>query len=188
METYLKLAETADELVQVWQARHRVYVEECAYVAAPGDGLLRDAFDGLARTANAIVVRHGRVLAGARMVVGLREPLPTDGRFDFSPYLPGEPTKIASGGFFFADPSLRGTPWVPRLVRFAHRWAFARGARYSVVVAAPRAFRTLSAAGYELMAPPYVEAGTGLPCMPLRVDLRRALAPRPTARRLEMRP
>jgi hypothetical protein len=113
------------------------------------------------------------------MVVGLGQPLPIDARYDFSPHLPSEQVRIAAGGFFFADPSLRGTPWPIRVVRAAHQWAFERGARYSVVVAAPRAYRALTAAGYEQVAPQYVEAATGLPCVPMRADLRKCVEARP---------
>jgi N-acyl-L-homoserine lactone synthetase len=173
MDTQVKLAETPDELAQVWQGRHRIYVEECEYAPASGDGLLRDAFDGLPRTANVIVVRAGRVLAGARMVEGLGEPLPTDPWFDFSPYLPPEPTRIAAGGFFFADPSLRGSRWIVQLIRFALRWDLQRGARLTVAVAAPRSRRLLEAFGFRLVAPPYAHPESGLPCVPLLLDLSR---------------
>lgn len=181
MDTRVKLVETADEIAQVWRARYRVYVEECGYALPTHDMMLRDAFDGLPRTGNVIVVQDGVVLAGGRVVVGLGEPLPIDGRYDFKPHLPSEPTRIAAGGFFFADPSLRGTPWPGRLLRMAHQWAFDQGARYGVVVAAPRAGRALKAAGYEQIGPAYVEAKTGLPCVPMRVDLRRWVASRPSA-------
>lgn len=186
MEPCVRFVATVDEMVQVWESRYRVYVEECAYAPPCAEGLLKDEFDGLTRTGNVIVVRGGRVLAGGRMVVGQGQPLPIDSRYDFSPYLPREPTRIAAGGFFFADPSLRGTPWPIRLVRAAHQWAFERGARYAVVVAAPRANRALTAAGYEQVAPQYVEEATGLPCVPMRADLHKCVAVRP-APRVEIR-
>jgi N-acyl-L-homoserine lactone synthetase len=185
--TTIKLAETADELEQVFRGRHRIYVEECGYAPCSGDGLLRDAFDGLACTANGIVVRDGLVLAGARMVVAAG-PLPTDSRFDFRPHLPRRDAPLAAGGFFFVEPALRGARSVLELLRLLLAWARASGAHHAVAVAAPRARRLLEAVGFELAAPPYVEAETGLPCLPLRNDLSRTPAsPRPSRPRREVR-
>src|SRR5438067_6804021 len=93
MSIRVKLAQTSDELDQIFRVRHRVFVEEDGYMAEWPEQRIYDRFDAFPTTANVIAIADGRVVGGIRYVEPAPVGLPVDDYVDFTPYLRTAPSR-----------------------------------------------------------------------------------------------
>src|SRR5260370_7246565 len=91
MTIRVKLAQTTNELDQLFRVRHRVFVEEDGYMPERPGRRIYDHFDAFPTTANVIAIADGRVVGGVRFTEPSSAASPPDAPFDFVPHLPPHP-------------------------------------------------------------------------------------------------
>lgn len=168
----IKLAETADELDQLFRLRHRIFSEECRYAPAAGDRRLFDRFDAFPAVCNAIAVADGRVVGGLRIVEDCGLGLPADEYFDFTPHLPPR-ARVGSTGMAVIDPRHRGTQIFMPLAGVSHTWAARRGLTHLALPISPNAEHLGPVLGYEPLAPRFFNERLGLFVTPMLLDTSR---------------
>src|SRR3954468_20459637 len=96
MSFQIKLARTSAELDQLFQARHRVFVEEMTYLEAEPEGRLSDRFDAFPTTRNLIVIVSGRIVGGVRLTDAQEVGNPGETLFPFEEHVP-EAARVGAG-------------------------------------------------------------------------------------------
>jgi N-acyl-L-homoserine lactone synthetase len=167
----IRLAETAADLDALFRLRHRVYAEEKGWLPGQADGRIADRFDALPHTANIVAVIEGRVVGGVRFVEAGPLGTPADHYFDFSPFLPPG-ARVGSGGMLCLEPDLRQTPrLLSAMVGMGYHWALARGITHLVAPITPEVAPIFLATGAQAVAPEFFHAESGLPVVPVMLDL-----------------
>lgn len=167
----IRLAETAADLDALFHLRHRIYAEEKGWLPAQPDGRITDRFDAFPHTANIVAVVEGRVVGGVRFVEASPLGTPADRYFDFSPFLPPG-ARVGSGGMLCLEPDLRKTArLLSALVGMGYHWALARGLTHLVAPFSPEVAPVFLATGAQAVAPEFVHAESGLPVVPVMLDL-----------------
>ena len=175
----IKIASAAAELDELFQVRHRVFVEQMGYFPPAEDGRLLDRFDAFPTTANIVALHEGRVVGGVRIV----EPsptgagAPTDALFDFRPHLP-EGAVSGSGSMLVMEEAFRAVPRVTfAMLGMMYYWALCKGLTHITGVAAPHAVELFLGSGYKAVAQPVLHPPSRLPRLPRDARHRRAQRP-----------
>jgi len=168
----VKLAQTTDELDQLFRVRHRVFVEQDGYLPERPDRRIYDRFDAFPTTANVIAIADGQVVGGIRHVEPSPAGLPADGFFDFGPYLPPQPSRVGSVSMLVLERQYRGQPRLTFAMNgMGFYWAVARGLTHLLGPANPDREASMLKAGYRPVAPQFFHAETGLHVLPMILDL-----------------
>jgi N-acyl-L-homoserine lactone synthetase len=182
MTVRIRLAQTTDELDQVFALRHRVMVDDERYFPQQPGARLADRFDAYPTTANviAIAVEEDRIIGGIRFVERTPAGTSADAYFDFRPFLPAAAREVAAG-MIVVERAYRGTPrLVFAMFGMGYHWAIHRGATHVVAPANPRRRPGMLRSGYRMVAPQFQHEHSGLPVVPMVLDLKdledRALA------------
>jgi N-acyl-L-homoserine lactone synthetase len=174
MATRIKLAETSEELDQLFQLRHQVFCEERGYAQPTHDGRLHDRFDAFPGVANFIAVVGGRVVGGMRIVEESGAGLPAHDYFDFTSRVAGGgDSRIGSVSMLVVHPAHRKGPLFFLLAGMGHSWAARRGLTHLVAPVSPDAEVPGRRLGYEALAPRFFHEGLRLTVTPLLLDMKR---------------
>jgi GNAT superfamily N-acetyltransferase len=176
-DVLIRVAETADDLDRLFQARHRVFVEDDRYLEPRPDGRLYDRFDAYPTTQNLIAEDDGRVVGGLRLTEHSPAGTPPDEFFDFMPFLPEGTTRFGSLSKLFLERPYRGSRITFSLYGVAYAWCFSRGWSHVIGAANPRTVAAQVRLGYRPLAEERFHPQQGLPFVPLILDLA-ALEPR----------
>ncbi len=177
MSFRVQRAESANELDALFEARHRIFVEEQRYSAPMPGGRLVDRWDAFPDTLNLMAVSDGEVIAGVRALTPAGAGIPADTFFDFSPHLAAD-ARICAGSMLFVSPRFRGGARVAQaLLGLLYVWARSEGCTHVIGVAAPVAEGLFFSQGYRAVAPRFFHHPTGLHATPVMLDLH-AMAPK----------
>src|SRR3954463_13106798 len=137
MAVRIRQATSPTDFDQLFQVRHRVFVEEQRYFPPVHDGRLLDRFDAFPTTANIVASAHGRIVGGVRIVEPSAVGAPADEFFDFRPYLPATNVRIGSGSMLVVEPEYRRIPRVTfAMLGMMYYWALVKGLTHITGVAA----------------------------------------------------
>jgi CRP-like cAMP-binding protein len=174
MAVRIRQATSPTDLDQLFQVRHRVFVEEQRYFPPVSDGRLVDRFDAFPTTANIVASAHGRVVGGVRIVEPSPVGAPADELFDFRPYLPAENVRIGSGSMLVVEPEYRRIPRVTfAMLGMMYYWALVKGLTHITGVAAPEAEKLFLGSGYEPVQPRFFHEPTRLWMLPVVLEIGR---------------
>ena len=171
MGVRIKIAATTEELDELFEVRHRVFVREKRYFTPIADGRLLDRFDAFPTTANIVALYEGHVIGGVRIVEPSGRGVPADEFFDFRPYLP-EGAIAGSGSMLVMDEEFRKVPRVTfAMLGMMYYWALCKGMTHITGVAAPEAVKLFLGSGYKPVAPTVVHGPSQLPALPVVLNI-----------------
>jgi hypothetical protein len=171
MSVRIRLARTTDELDQLFSLRHRVMVDDERYLPPQPDGRLADRFDAYPTTVNVIALVDDRIVGAVRFVARTPAGTSADEYFDFAPFLPPQAVDVAAG-MLVLEPAHRGTPRLLRaMLGMGYDWALRRGATHVLAPANPRRRSGCVRMGYRVVAPEFRHEHSGLPVVPMILDL-----------------
>jgi hypothetical protein len=167
MGVRIKVAATTEELDELFQVRHRVFVREKRYFSPFSDERLLDRFDTFPTTANIVALHLGHVVGGVRIVEPSERGVPADELFDFRPYLP-EGAIAGSGSILVMEEEFRRVPRVTfAMLGMMYYWALCKGLTHITGLAAPEAVNLFLGSGYKPVAPTVVHVPSQLPALPV---------------------
>jgi CRP-like cAMP-binding protein/N-acyl-L-homoserine lactone synthetase len=167
----IKLATTTEELDELFQVRHRVFVREKRYVPPQSEGRLFDRFDTYPTTANIVAIHQGHVVGGVRIVEPSSCGAPADHFFDFHPYLP-EGAIVGSGSMLVMDEEFRRVPRVTfAMLGMMYYWALCKGLTHITGVAAPEAEKLFIGSGYRPVTKRFYHEPTELFALPVMLNI-----------------
>lgn len=171
MSVRIRLARTTDELDQLFGLRHRIMIDDERYLPARPDGRLADRFDAYPTTANVIALVDDRIVGSIRFTERTPAGTSADEYFDFAPFLPAQARDVAAG-MLVLEPAYRGTPRLMfAMFGMGYHWALQRGATHVLAPANPRRRIGCLRMGYRVVAPEFRHEDTGLPVVPMVLDL-----------------
>lgn len=174
MAVRIRQATSPTDFDQLFQVRHRVFVEEQHYFPPKPDGRLVDRFDAFPTTANIVAFAHGRVVGGVRIVEPSAVGAPADEFFDFRPYLPEKNVRIGSGSMLAVEPEYRRIPRVTfAMLGMMYYWALVKGLTHITGVAAPDSEKLFLGSGYEPVSPRFFHEPTQLYALPVVLEIGR---------------
>lgn len=171
MSIQVKIAETSDELDQLFQLRHRVFCEERRYMRPTPDRRLSDRYDSLPGVANVIAIIDGEVVGGWRLVEETGSGLPAYDYYDFASQLPRRGTRLASVGMVVIHPDHRGRKLFFPMSCVGHRWAVQRGISHILAPASPEMVPLASDLGYVPLVPQFFHERLRLKVTPMVLDM-----------------
>lgn len=171
MTIRIRLARTTDELDRIFALRHQVMAEEDAYIPPQPDGRLVDRFDAYPTTANFIAVVAGRIVGAVRFMERTAAGTSADEFFDFRPFL-GPEARDVTAGMLVLERAHRGHPrLVFAMLGMGYHWAIQRGATHVLGPSNPERRDAMLRSGYVSVAPEFQHEDTGLPVLPMILDL-----------------
>jgi hypothetical protein len=171
MGVRIKIAAAAAELDQLFQVRHRVFVEQMGHFPPAPDGRLLDRFDAFPTTANIVALHEGRVVGGVRIVEPSPVGAPADALFDFRPHLP-EGAVSGSGSMLVMEEAFRRVPRVTfAMLGMMYYWALCKGLTHITGLAAPHTVELFLGSGYKAVARSVLHPPSGLPALPVMLDI-----------------
>jgi CRP/FNR family cyclic AMP-dependent transcriptional regulator len=174
MAVRIRQATSPTDFDQLFQVRHRVFVEEQRYFRPVSDGRLVDRFDAFPTTANIVASAHGRIVGGVRIVEPSPVGAPADELFDFRPYLPDTNVRVGSGSMLVVEPEYRRIPRVTfAMLGMMYYWALVKGLTHITGVAAPEAEKLFLGSGYEPVQPRFFHEPTQLWMLPVVLEIGR---------------
>jgi len=172
MAVRIRLATTPTDLDQIFQVRHRVFVQEKRYFPPTSDGRIVDRFDAFPTTANIVAYANGRVVGGVRIVEPSPVGAPADAYFDFRPYLPEKDVRVGSGSMLVVEEEYRHIPRVTfAMLGMMYYWALRKGLTHITGVAAPEAEKLFLGSGYVPVHPRFLHKETQLPSLPVVLEI-----------------
>lgn len=172
MAVRIRQATSPTDLDELFQVRHRVFVEEQRYFPPVSDGRLVDRFDAFPTTANIVASAHGRIVGGVRIVEPSPVGVPADELFDFRPYLPATRVRIGSGSLLVVEAEYRRLPRVTfAMLGMMYYWALVKGLTHITGVAAPEAEALFIGSGYEPVQPRFFHEPTKLWMLPVVLEI-----------------
>ena len=172
MAVRIRQATSPTDLDELFQVRHRVFVEEQRYFPPVSDGRLVDRFDAFPTTANIVASAHGRIVGGVRIVEPSSVGAPADELFDFRPYLPATRVRIGSGSLLVVEAEYRRIPRVTfAMLGMMYYWALVKGLTHITGVAAPEAEKLFIGSGYEPVQPRFFHEPTKLWMLPVVLEI-----------------
>jgi CRP-like cAMP-binding protein len=174
MAVRIRQATSPTDFDQLFQVRHRVFVEEQHYFSPTSDGRLVDRFDAFPTTANIVASAGGRIVGGVRIVEPSPVGAPADDLFDFRPYLPDANVRIGSGSMLVVEPEYRRIPRITfAMLGMMYYWALVKGLTHITGVAAPEAEKLFIGSGYEPVQPRFFHEPTKLWMLPVVLEIGR---------------
>lgn len=172
MAVRIRLATTPTDLDQLFQVRHRVFVQEKRYFPPTCDGRIVDRFDAFPSTANIVAYANGRVVGGVRIVEPSAVGAPADNYFDFRPYLPEKDVRVGSGSMLVVEEEYRRIPRVTfAMLGMMYYWALRKGLTHITGVAAPEAEKLFMGSGYVPVHPRFFHKETQLASLPVVLEI-----------------
>lgn len=176
-EVLIRVAESAEDIDRLFQARHHVFAEVDAYIPVRPDGRLCDRFDAYPTNRNLIAEHDGRIVGGLRFTENSPAGTPCDEFFDFSPYLDPASNHYGSASKLFLEHPYRGSQIAFTLYGVAYAWCFSRGWTHVIGTANPETVPALMRSGFQPLTEEQFHPHHQLPFVPLVLDLTE-LAPR----------
>jgi N-acyl-L-homoserine lactone synthetase len=167
----IRLARTAAELDALFALRHRIMVDDEGYLPPQAGARLADRFDAYPTTANIVALVDDRIVGGIRFTERSAAGTAADAYFDFAPHLPDGARDVAAG-MLVLERAYRATPRLSfALFSMGYHWSIQRGATHVLAPANPRRRDGCLRMGYHAVAPAFVHEPSGLPVVPMILDL-----------------
>ena len=160
-----------DDLDALCHARYRVYVEMDGFLPPNSQQQITDRFDGIPESTHIVAEAQGRIVGAVRLTRWSPDGLPAFDYFDFRPYLPAVDEKIANGSLIFVETSFRRTRMGQNLMMHWYAELLALECTHAIGVLNPPLIPWLSAHGFKAVADAMSDPHTGLPFVPLVLDL-----------------
>lgn len=167
----IRIAESAEDIDRLFQARHHVFAEVDGYVPLRADKRLCDRFDAYPTNRNLIAEHNGRIIGGLRFTENSAAGTPPDEFFDFTPILDSSITRYGSASKLFLERPYRGTKVAFTLYHVAYAWCLERGWTHVIGTANPETVPALVKSGYKPLTEVRVHPELGLPFVPVLLDL-----------------
>jgi CRP-like cAMP-binding protein len=172
MTVRVRLATSPTDFDQLFQVRHRVFMEEKRFFPAIPDRRLVDRFDAFPTTANIVAVAEGRVVGGVRIVEPSPVGVPADHFFDFRPYLPQGNIRVGSGSMLVVEEEYRRIPRVTfAMLGMMYYWALRKGLTHITGVAATEAEKLFLGSGYVPVHPRFFHEESQLDALPVVLEI-----------------
>ncbi len=172
MPIRVKIAKTPMELDNLFQTRHKVFVEEEGYFQERPNKRIFDQFDTFPTTANFIAIVNKQVVGGLRFTERSAVGTPSDDFFDFSPYLPDEATKTASGSMLCFQKEYRNVyRLLFVLICMGVYWALSRKLSHIVAAINPLVERVVRSVGFKPVNSVFHDDKHGIDVLPMLLDL-----------------
>lgn len=173
MEICVKFAETPEEMVGLFNTRHKVFVEEEGYMDPRPDGKIYDYFDAFPTTTNIIAVDDGQVIGGLRFTLPTGSDMPLNEFFDFYPYIPADGARIAHSSKYLLQQAYRRTRTAFYLMAMQHYLAFSRGVTHILGVVNPKIKNFVAKNGYKPVATEIYNEKKKLAFVPVILDMKK---------------
>lgn len=169
MSIRIQIATTPEEIRDILQVRHKVYVEQEGFLPDRG-GYLVDHHDAYPTTRHLIAVDDGRVVGGIRLTPDGPVGMAADTYLDFRTYVP-EGSRLVSGSVFCVDREARGSSQLlGGLLKMGAYWAVAHGKTHVVAPLNPDIESVATRVGMRKVGEPFT-ARSGLEILPLVMAL-----------------
>ncbi len=171
MTLRIKLASSTEEVDQVFQVRHRVFVGD-GYMDPEPDGRVVDRFDAYPGTVNFAVFWNERVVGAIRFTehdesVGVA----ADEFFDFSEYLPKD-AHHGSLSMLCLEKEFRGQKRLfVGMIGMGTYWAKSRGVTCLRAATNPEIEKQLLRIGFKSVAPPFFHEDLKLSVVPMLLSI-----------------
>jgi N-acyl-L-homoserine lactone synthetase len=170
-DVLIRVAESTEDIDQLFRARHRVFAEVDGYVPCRADGRLCDRFDAYPSNRNLIAEHEGRIVGGLRITEQSPAGTPPDEFFDFGPFLEARTTRFGGASKLFLERAYRGSKVTFTLFGVAYAWCLGRGLTHVVAAANPETVPALVRSGYRPLTAERFHAQQGLPFVPVLLDI-----------------
>ena len=174
MPIRVKIANTPLEMDGLFKARHQVYAEEEAYFPRNDRGRIFDQFDSFPTTANLVALVSQQVVGGLRLTRWSEAGAPSDAFFDFSPYVNGDPDRVATVSMFCLRKEYR------EILRLGYMmistgvfWGLSQKLTYVAAAINPLIEPLVKAVGFKPLGPPYFDEKHGVNVLPTLLDMKR---------------
>jgi N-acyl-L-homoserine lactone synthetase len=172
MAVRVKIARATAEIDELFQLRHRVFVEEEGYLRPRPDGRIADRFDAYPTTANLVALVADRLVGALRVVEHSEAGMPTDEFYDFRTHLSAGFARVCSGSMFCVERARRDTPrLVFGLLGMAYHWARYHGMTHMLGAVNPDIESFFIRAGGRRIAKPVRNEELGLGAVPMLFGL-----------------
>ncbi|MGD1844297.1 MAG: cyclic nucleotide-binding domain-containing protein [Salibacteraceae bacterium] len=169
MAFQIKLADTPDLIEQVFQLRHRVFVEQGGYLPPTADGRMIDRFDAYPTTFTVVALNGSKVVGALRLTLDSEVGVPADEYFDFRQRIPAN-NFVMSAGMFCVTEEFRGIRLALGLLLMATYFAASKGVTHVFAPINPEIKRLITNMGFRVIGEEFVETHTGVPVLPLLHD------------------
>ncbi|MGD1844298.1 MAG: cyclic nucleotide-binding domain-containing protein [Salibacteraceae bacterium] len=170
MAFQIKRANTPHLLEQVFQLRHRVFVEQNELLQPTPDGRMVDRFDAYPTTNTFVVIQNEKVVGALRLALDCSEGTPADEYYDFRRLLPEE-NYVLHAGFFCVDAEFRSIRLTMGLMLMATYFAVANKVSHVFAPINPDIRRLITNIGFEVVGEAFLDAHTGVPMLPLLLNI-----------------
>jgi N-acyl-L-homoserine lactone synthetase len=172
MPIRVKIADRAVELNSLFQARHKVFVEEEGYLQKRPDGRIFDRFDTYPTTVNLIAMVNKEVVGGLRLTEGSTAGTPAEEFFDFSPFVPNGAKKIGTASLLCMQRAFRNKPRLTyMLICMGVYWSISKSFSHVVAAVNPLIEPMLRAIGFKPVSPSFHDDEHGVDVLPMVLDL-----------------
>jgi N-acyl-L-homoserine lactone synthetase len=167
----IRVAESAEDMDRLFQARHHVFAETDGYIPIRSDKRLCDRFDAYPTNRNLIAEHNGQIIGGLRFTEHSAAGTPPDEFFDFAPVLDPAITRYGSASKLFLERAYRGSKVAFTLYGVGYTWCFERGWTHVIGTANPETVPALVRSGYRAVTEVRVHPELRLPYVPVLLDL-----------------
>ncbi len=173
MPIRVKIANTPSELDGLFKARHRVFAEEEGYFPCNEGGRIFDQFDSFPTTANLVAIVNQQVVGGLRLTRWSEAGTSSDDFFDFSPYVKGEPDRVATVSMFCLRKEYR------EILRLGYMmistgvfWGLSKKLAYVAAAINPLIEPLVKAVGFKPLGPVYFDERHGVNVLPTLLEMK----------------
>ncbi len=173
MSVRVKIAQTAEEIHQLFHARHEIFVEEEGYFKPNPSGRIFDRFDAFPLTVNIIAMFDQEVVGGLRITEFSKVGTPSEHLFDFRPHIPADSSKVAAASMFCIKKRYRKVPrLIFMLLSMGVCWVISRNVSHVIAAINPLVENMMKGMGFKRIHPSFINKELGIEVLPMLLDLK----------------
>jgi len=173
MSVRIKIAQTAEEMDQLFNARHEIFVEEEGYFKPNPSGRIFDRFDAFSSTVNIIAMVDQEVVGGLRITEFSKVGTPSEHLFDFIYHIPADSSKVAAASMLCIKKRYRKVPrLVFMLLSMGIYWVISRNVSHVIAAINPLVEHMIKRIGFKRIQPPFPNKDLGIEVLPMLLNLK----------------
>jgi N-acyl-L-homoserine lactone synthetase len=172
MPIRVKIANSPSEMDGLFQARHRVFVEEEKYFPERPGRRIYDRYDSFPTTVNLVSMVDRKVVGGLRLTEWSESGVPSDEIFDFNPYISGNSKNLATASMLCLERAFRDLPRLCfMMLCMGIYWCLSRKISHVTAAINPVVKELISAIGFRPVASEFYDEEHGVNVLPMLLDL-----------------
>ena len=173
MSVRIKIAETPEEMENLFRARHTIFVEEEKYFEPRPEGQIYDQFDAFPSTVNLIAQVGQEVVGGLRITEHSAAGTPSEHLFDFSHHIPKNASVVASASMLCMKAKYRKIRRLTfMLLCMGVYWVIHRKVSHVIAAINPLIEPMLKNVGFKRVQAPFFNEEIGINILPTILNLK----------------